>query len=183
MPKHFYLPEIKCLSGLIFLCICLLCSCGGNKANPFPSEFKEFTEDEKIQWLTENLPADSVARIICNNSSGLDSVIYINDFSVFVSNLYSKYDAENKDKFGEELNRYAASMPSQYKMKLYMLASQDNPRQLGYRYAEDCDANKTEPAAIEADLAALKTICGSNPGFYTGFINGVNAYKTTQKIR
>lgn len=157
-------------------------SCGTIENLRLPEEFFTLKEEEKIDWLRINLTPDSVARLICNNASDLDTLMRIEDIGATLRILYTQYNDSDRYVFGNEVNRHSAALPSQNKMKLYKRAQRENPRRFGYMYGKDCCLNQTDTISVASDLRALKEICDNEDSYFQLFREGmVTAVKIIQK--
>ena len=154
-----------------------LFSCGKGASYNLPSGYESMSDSAKVAWMMEKYPADSVAHFLCRDAASLDSVFKIKDFSQAVVMVYTRYDEENKTKFGTELNEFCGSLPPKYKMRIYYKGSGGAGRRLGYSMAEDylkSDSREIN-SELKADYEALKEICPDDRKFIKEFYEGAES--------
>ena len=162
---------------LILFFIFMSSSCSVSRENSLPKDFKSFSDNEKINWLIMTLSPDSIARFICDSEIKTDTIKLLSNFSESIRKIYNQYNDSSKIVFGLSLNEYAASLPAISKMQLYKIAAIDNPRQLGYLYAEDCRKNKVAEEKIIKELSALQRICANDSDYFFNFLKGMQVSK------
>ena len=171
MFKHF---TLRVFAILFFISLFFACHHGGNLN--LPKDFSSYSDSMKVEWLTKKFIPDSVARLLCNDAARIDTTLAIKDFNLAVGYAYSGYDDSQREAFANNLNEYAFSLPSQYKMRIYYIGAKGNGRNLGYVYAADMlhTNGNIEKETFQKDVEALKSICSDNPGFVDDFVRGIN---------
>lgn len=133
-----------------------------------------------MQYMMENVSPDSVARFICDASLGKIEGVKIDTLSMAALYAYETYKDDDLQSFQTAFDGYADNLPLADKMRLRKLAASDNPDALGYQlgleYVNDIRTGKKQGKDVEAEIAALKTLCEASPEdsltfkrFMTGF--------------
>lgn len=180
MKKITSLLSIPLLAGA-----CALSSCGGGSKDQgeLPGNFNQLTDTEKTAFVMEHATPDSVARFICDAALGRVKGVTLTNMNEAVLYAYEHYRADKLDAFSAEFNDYPANQPLVDKMRLYLMAGQEDPQGLGYKlgleYVSQIRDRHMTADEVENEIKALKKACGSDLSTYERFITG---FKTVLQI-
>lgn len=154
----------------------LIASCSGNgDSTNLPANFKSLSDNDKMEYLMENLPPDSVARYIANASMGK---IYNSRIELQPSMMYAyeHYSEDDLVLFQEALNDYEDSLPLHEKVRFSKLSGIDDPDifsyELGLAYVGYIRENGLDTQGVAEELRKLRTECAADPDFYKRFMKG-----------
>lgn len=159
------------LAGLLFAC--------GNKTGnglDLPSDFNNRSDAEKVSYLMEAVSPDSVGVILVKASLGEFDNLKIDTFATATLYAYEHYKDEKLTQFSNGLDNYKESLPLDKKMLIYKMAGEEDPTGLGYRlgleYVGRIRENNFSVKDVDAELAAFKKACASDPDTYRRFVKG-----------
>jgi len=170
--------------NLLIYCLYLLISglslssCGGKDkdARVFPSDFNQLSDAQKTAYVMERVSPDSTARFICDAALGRVKGVKLSNMNEAVLYAYENYRADNLNSFSAEFNDYPARQPLVDKMKIYLLAGQEDPQGLGYKlgleYVSQIRDKKMNADEVEKEIKALKKACGNDDATYQRFLTG-----------
>lgn len=161
------------------LCLAFVaCSGNGNKNNADNLPADNLCDTAKVAFMVQRATPDSVARFICNTAIGLNKGVSLKSLQAAVLYAYEKYKDEDLQKFSEEFDFYAASLPLAQKMQVLSQAALADPDGLGYKmgleYAFQIQSNKLSLKQIDAEIQALKNACGKDSITYLRVLNGLS---------
>lgn len=171
------LPSLKSFTGWLFLVILITASGCSKKedASKLPDSFNSLSTPDKMEYLMSNMPADSVARVICDAALGklYNARIDLQDAIIYV---YEHYNEDDQVKFDLEYTNYIQQLPLHEKVRLTKIAGLEeiDPYSygLGLEYVGEIrEQHKTEKEITE-DLANLQKECKTDPDFYKRFMKG-----------
>lgn len=134
--------KLLILSFLLFIPWCFACSSANASDLNYPENFNSQTDSAKIDFIVSQLHPDTVAVIICDavlKGHGIDKPIEftLQDLNGAVLYAYTAYPDSCKVLFGEKLNSYAESLPTDQRMTLTYLAMENDPYRLGYKLGKE----------------------------------------------
>ncbi len=158
---------------LIFLVGCKGSSSGyGN----LPSDFQQRSDTQKIMYLVDNVPPDSVARFIC--AAAIDEVpgVTLDSLSTVTLYAYNHYKGKDLEAFQNAFDEFPESLPLAQKMKLLFKASLNDPIQLGYQlgleYTSQIREQHKSVSDVEREIKEFRKACGSDVDTYNRFLQG-----------
>lgn len=164
----------------------LLAACGGKserQAGNLPDDFAALSDGAKVEYMMQQVGADSVARFICNAALGKVDGVRIDTLAIAAAYAYEHYNDSALIVFSQEFDDFSANLPLNEKMKIYSMAGNVNPHGLGYElgleYVTHIRENRMTVEDIRAELAAFKEACGADSTTYTRFIKG---FQTVLKV-
>lgn len=165
---------IKLLFISLVAGVCLM-SCSKSDGVNLPSNFKSLSTEDKMEYLMAEMPADSVARFICNSAMGK---IYNSriELQPAMSYAYEHYSEEDQVKFEMEMANYESELPLHEKVKFSKLAALEDPDmysyELGLQYVSSIREENKTIEQVSDELAKLRKECQSDPDFYKRFMKG-----------
>lgn len=169
--------KTKCFAAAVVLFLIALSGCNGGGGNSrYPSEFATMSDADKVAYLMERVPADSVARFVCDASLGRIKGVKIDTLAMATLYAYENYRDTALTRFSNEYDRYVEMQPLADRMRLYALAGQVDPQGLGYElglsYVGQIRSKEMTVAQVEEELKALKEACKDDTATYTRFMTG-----------
>lgn len=180
---HHYREMKKTISAA--LVALALCACGRGSGNglDLPKDFDSRGDAAKVEYLMEAVSPDSVAVLIIKASLGEIPNLKIDTLSVATLYAYENYKDEKLTQFSNAFDNYQTSLPLDKKMLVYKKAGEEDPAGLGYRlgleYVGKIRENNISVKDIDAELAAFRKACGSDPDTYRRFVKG---FKTALEV-
>ncbi len=164
---------------LIIMALVLLipaCSKERKDGNNFPDDFNKMSDQGKVAYMMQHVSADSVARFIIYASLGKIEGISIDTLNNATLAAYESYTDTALQTFSWEFDRLSEELPLSEKMKLRMLAGEENPQglglTLGLEYMNQVRVRGMTAEDVLAELRELKRACSENPDVYARFIIG-----------
>lgn len=152
------------------------CSGNGNDTNSFPEDFNSLSDEQKVAYIMENAPADSVARFIIYASLGKIEGVRIDTLNNATLKAYETYTDTALQTFSWEFDRIAEELPLPDKMKLRALVGAEDPQglglTLGLEYMNQIRVKGMTANDVLAELRELKNACKDEPDIYARFIIG-----------
>lgn len=152
------------------------CSGNGNDNNSFPEDFNSLTDEQKVAYMMENAPADSVARFIIYASLGKIKGVRIDTLNNATLKAYETYTDTALQTFSWEFDRIAEELPLPDKMKLRALVGAEDPQglglTLGLEYMNQIRVKGMTANDVLAELRELKNACKDDQDIYARFIIG-----------
>lgn len=169
--------------GLIAAAGCLLTTvsaCGGaGSENGFPENFDKIGDAGRIAFMMERVPADSVARFICDAALGKIEGARIDSLATATLYPYEHYRDSDLASYANAYDTYSQALPLPEKMRLYAMAGQVNPQQMGYQlgaeYINNIRNRKMSVNEISAEITEFKKACGADHDTYRRFVKGLKA--------
>lgn len=167
------------LAAMGYLAV-VLTGCGSNGSeNGFPENFDKIGDAGRIAFMMERVPADSVARFICDAALGKIEGARIDSLATATLYPYEHYRDADLASYANAYDTYSQSLPLPEKMRLYGMAAQVNPQQMGYQlgveYINNIRSRKMSVQDISAEIAEFKKACKSDPDTYRRFVKGLKA--------
>lgn len=168
----------KTIPLLIVLLLTLVTACGGkgNKGGNFPDEFATMTDQQKVAYMMEHVPADSVARFIIYASLGKIDGVRIDTINIATLTAYENYTDTALQSFSWEFDRLSEELPLADKMRLRALVGQEDPQglglTLGLEYMNQIRVKEMTAAEVKKELQQLKKACSGDPDTYARFLIG-----------
>lgn len=164
--------KLLLLSALIVL---TGASCSNNKDAKLPDNFKTLSTDDQMAYLMTVIPADSVARFICDAAMGKLYNARI-ELQPALSYAYEKYGEDDLVKFQMALEQYQDQLPLHEKVRINKLLGVEDFDQysydLGLSYVGAIRVEQKTVAQINEELEKLKKECKADPDFYKRFMKG-----------
>lgn len=152
------------------------CSKGSDSSNSFPDDFNSLTDGQKVAYMMENAPADSVARFIIYAALGKIDGVRIDTLNNATLQAYENYTDTALQSFSWEFDRLAEELPLPEKMKLRSLVGTEDPQglglTLGLEYMNQIRVKDMNASQVIKELKELKRACSDNPDLYARFIIG-----------
>lgn len=163
---------------IVMTLIILIPACGGKgeEGNGFPEGFQSLSDEQKVTYMMQHVPADSVARFIINASLGKVEGITIDTINNATLKAYEAYSDTALQSFSWEFDRIAEELPLHDKMKLRALVGTEDPQglglTLGLEYMNQIRVKGMTAEQVMDELVALKKACADDPDVYARFIIG-----------
>ncbi|MCH5214823.1 MAG: hypothetical protein J1E97_06475 [Muribaculaceae bacterium] len=181
---RFALPK-----GLLPICmvvwvLLLLGACSKNDGirNNIPANFNSLSTEDKMDFLMERMPPDSVARFICDAAMGKVYNARI-ELQPARDYAYSHYKVDDIERFEMECINYENSLPLHEKVKFFQLAATDDPDryayELGLSYVGTIREAEMSVKDVQEELDNLRKECKYNKEFYKRFMTG---FKTALSV-
>lgn len=152
------------------------CSGKGGDHNDFPKDFNSFSDQQKVAYMMDHAPADSVARFIIYASLGKIEGIRIDTINNATLTAYENYKDTALQTFSWEFDRLSEELPLPDKMKLRSLVGAEDPQglglTLGLEYLNQIRVKGMTAKDVLAELNELKKACADDPDLYARFIIG-----------
>lgn len=160
------------LSAIILFCA----ACSGKGKGNFPSDFESISDAARIDYMMKHAAPDSVARFLIDVSLGHVEGARIDTLPNAVLYCYEHYKDEDLASFSNQFDLYTQSLPLPDRMKIYSLAGQIDPQQLGYQlgleYVGTIRSRKMTPDQVSEEIKEFKKACGSDTATYRRFVQG-----------
>ena len=156
----------------------MLAACGGKKkdANAFPEGFDAFTDGQKVTYMMQHVPADSVARFIIYASLGKIEGVRIDTLNNATLKAYEAYRDTALQSFSWEFDRVAEELPLHDKMRLRVLVGAEDPQglglTLGLEYLNQIRVKGMNADQVLEELKELKKASKDSPDVYARFLIG-----------
>lgn len=152
-----------------------LASCSNNKSNNLPNNFNSLSNEDKMEFLMQEMPADSVANFICNIAMGKVHNARI-ELNPALQQAYEKYNEADLVKFQMALAQYQQVLPLHEQIRLTKLIGMEDIDQysydLGLSYVGTIRSEQKDIKTISEELKKLQKECKSDPEFYVRFMKG-----------
>lgn len=168
----------KLIPGIAMALIFLSSACGGKQgeAAAFPDGFASLSDEQKVVYLMEHAPADSVARFIIYASLGKIDGVRIDTLNNATLKAYETYTDTALQSFSWEFDRVAESLPLHDKMRLRALVGSEDPQglglTLGLEYMNQIRVKGMTADEVMAELKELKRASADDPDMYARFLIG-----------
>lgn len=160
------------------LFIILLSACGNkNKSSDiYPDNFTKIGDVGRVKYMMERVTPDSLARFVIDGALGRNEGAPIDSLDIATLYIYEHLQGDALDSFSIGYDSYVESLPLDEKMKIYMLASSEDPQKLGYHlgleYVGSIRIDNKNADQVEKELKAFKKACGSDTATYRRFLIG-----------
>ncbi len=175
-------------TGVSFLSVSaalLLLACGAKNHPDFPNNFDKIGDAGRIAYVMKTESPDSVARFICDAALGRIEGAKIDTLATATLYPYEHYKDEDLATFANAFDSYSQSQPLPDKMRLYAMAGQINPQQLGYQlgveYINNIRNRKMTPDEIDVEIKELRKACSKDPETYRRFVKGFKVALTMEQ--
>lgn len=173
--RRLFRHSLSALGVLMLASLIALGGCRGKNGNGLPENFKNLSSEDKMEYLMQNLPPDSVARYISDAAMGKVYGSRI-ELQRAMAYGYQHYDEDNLVIFQEALNDYEAGLPLNEKVRYNKLTAVEEADmfsyELGLEYVSQIREEKKDAATIKEELNALAKECRTDPDFYKRFMKG-----------
>ena len=156
----------------------LVAACGGKngEGKGFPDGFQALSDEQKVVYMMQHVPADSVARFIIYASLGKVEGVRIDTLNNATLKAYETYMDTALQSFSWEFDRVAEELPLHDKMRLRALVGSEDPQglglTLGLEYMNQIRVKGMTAEQVLAELSELKKACADDPDTYARFIIG-----------
>lgn len=156
----------------------LVAACGGKQkdTNAFPEGFASLSDEQKVLYMMEHAPADSVARFIIYAALGKVDGVRIDTLNNATLKAYETYTDTALQSFSWEFDRVAEELPLHDKMRLRALVGAEDPQglglTLGLEYMNQIRVKDMSADEVVAELQALKKASADDPDLYARFLIG-----------
>lgn len=188
MHKEFCRSKSKIVSkvaGCVTICLVIAVmalisvSCKKNKGEAdgsFPANFNSLPDTTQVAYMMKKVPADSLARFICNASLGKVPGAMIDSLGIATNYAYDHLAGEDLDSFSIAYDSHVESLPLPEKMKIYVLGGTENPQGLGYElgleYMQSIRDRNMTVEDVDNEIAEFKKACGEDTDLYERFLTG-----------
>ncbi|MDE6291928.1 MAG: hypothetical protein K2M16_10395 [Muribaculaceae bacterium] len=168
----------KLLPAVAMVLILLIPACGGKKGetSAFPDGFASLSDEQKVVYMMEHVPADSVARFIIYASLGKIEGVRIDTLNNASLKAYETYTDTALQSFSWEFDRVAEELPLHDKMRLRSLVGAEDPQglglTLGLEYMNQIRVKGMSADDVVAELQELKRASADDPDMYARFLIG-----------
>ena len=168
----------KPIPGIAMALFLLSYACGGKQAEAgaFPDGFARLSDEQKVVYMMEHAPADSVARFIIFASLGKIDGVRIDTLNNATLKAYETYTDTALQSFSWEFDRVAESLPLHDKMRLRALVGSEDPQglglTLGLEYMNQIRVKGMTADEVLAELKELKRASSDDPDMYARFLIG-----------
>lgn len=169
----------------VIMMMAAVVSCGRKTESEgqLPTDFSAMGDQQKVAWMMQHVPADSVARFICDASLGKIEGIKIDTLAMATLYAYEHYRESDLAMFSDAYDNRVAELSLPDKMKMYAMAGEIDPQALGYElgleYVGSIRDNHKSADEVTEELKAFKTACGEDTTTYRRFIIG---FKTVLRV-
>lgn len=166
------------LPAAIMAVVLLIPACGGKHADEgvFPQGFASLSDEQKVVYMMEHVPADSVARFIIFASLGRIEGVKIDTLNNATLKAYETYTDTALQSFSWEFDRISEELPLHDKMRLRALVGSEDPQglglTLGLEYMNQIRVKGMTADEVEEELKALKKASADDPDMYARFLIG-----------
>lgn len=166
------------LPAAIMAVVLLIPACGGKHADEgdFPQGFASLSDEQKVVYMMEHAPADSVARFIIFASLGRIEGVKIDTLNNATLKAYETYTDTALQSFSWEFDRISEELPLHDKMRLRALVGSEDPQglglTLGLEYMNQIRVKGMTADEVEEELKALKKASVDDPDMYARFLIG-----------
>ncbi len=163
---------------VVMTLIILVPACGGKNADAsaFPEGFASLSDEQKVVYMMEHAPADSVARFIIYASLGKIEGVRIDTLNNATLKAYESYTDTALQTFSWEFDRIAEELPLHDKMRLRALVGSEDPQglglTLGLEYMNQIRVKGLTADEVMAELKELKAASSDDPDMYARFLIG-----------
>lgn len=151
-------------------------SCSGKGNGNFPSDFESIGDAARIEYMMKHVEPDSVARFLVDVSLGRVEGARIDTLPTAVLYCYEHYKDDDLASFSNQFDIYTQSLPLPERMKIYSLAGQIDPQQLGYQlgleYVNTIRNRKMTPDQVAEEIKEFKKACATDTATYRRFVQG-----------
>ena len=158
--------------------ILIIPACGGKKGGNslFPDGFASLSDEQKVAYMMEHVPADSVARFIIYASLGKIEGIRIDTLNNATLKAYETYTDTALQSFSWEFDRVSEELPLHDKMRLRSLVGSEDPQglglTLGLEYMNQIRVKDMTADEVMTELKELKRASADDPDTYARFLIG-----------
>lgn len=163
--------------AICFVCV-LLSGCSKEKTADLPNNFNNLSNDQKMEYLMDKLPPDSVAVFVCDVAMGkvYDSRIELGEAMTYA---YTHYDQDQVVAFDDAMANYQSKLPLHEQVKFTKLSDLIDPEmysyELGLKYVGVIREEELDVKQAKEQVDLLMKECKSDPDFYKRFIKGFKA--------
>ena len=163
---------------LIMTALLLTAACGGkgNNSDGFPENFSTLSDEQKVTYMMEHAPSDSVARFIIYAALGKVPGIHIDSLNIATLKAYETYTDTALQTFSWEFDRVSEELPLHDKMRLRAIIGTEDPQglglTLGLEYLNQIRVKGMTADEVTAELDSLKKACKDSPDEYARFLIG-----------
>lgn len=158
------------------LAMTVACGKKGSGEGNFPEGFNSKSDTQKVAYMMEQAPADSVARFIIYASLGKIPDARIDSISIATLYAYENYTDTALQAFSLEFDRLSEELPIYDKMKLRTLVGAEDPQRLGLtlglEYMNQIRIKEMSVDEVKKELAQFKKACADDPDLYARFLIG-----------
>ena len=168
----------KTIPVLLMLLLFLIPACNGNGDNKgnFPDDFNSLSDKQKVTYMMQHVPADSVARFIIYAALGKVDGVRIDTLNNATLMAYESYSDTALQSFSWEFDRLSEELPLHDKRRLRMLVGSEDPQRLGLtlglEYMNQIRIKEMTASRVAQELEAFKKACVDDPDVYARFIIG-----------
>lgn len=153
------------------------CGRGGNgNGDGLPENFDKMSDNQRVAALMKIISPDSLAHLLVDASLGRMEGVRIDTLAMATLYAYEQYHGEDLNKFSQEFDDYCQSQSLADKMRLYAMTGKVDPQQMGFQlgleYVGYIRDHKVSEKEIDAEIAAFKKACTSDPETYKRFLTG-----------
>lgn len=163
--------QVSLFAVLMFI----FCACSKGDGSKLPDNFKNLSTVDQMEYLMASLPADSVARFICDAAMGKVYNARI-ELQPALTYAYEKYGEDDLVAFQMALVQYQEGLPLNEQVRLTKLLGIEDLDQYGYdlglSYVGTIRVEHKNIQQISEELARLQKECKSDPDFYKRFMKG-----------
>lgn len=158
--------------------IILIPACGGKTADTsaLPDGFASLSDEQKVVYMMEHAPADSVARFIILASLGKIDGVRIDTLNNATLKAYETYTDTALQAFSWEFDRVTEELPLHDKMRLRALVGSEDPQglglTLGLEYMNQIRVKGMTADDVLTELQELKRASSDDPDMYARFLIG-----------
>lgn len=163
---------------IVMALIILIPACGGkgDDGKAFPDGFAFLSDEQKVMYMMEHVPADSVARFIIYASLGRIEGVKIDTLNNATLKAYETYTDTALQTFSWEFDRVSEELPLHDKMRLRALVGSEDPQglglTLGLEYMNQIRVKGMTADEVMTELKELKKASADDPDMYARFLIG-----------
>ena len=168
----------KLIPVIVMALIFLIPACGGktDDNSAFPEGFASLSDGQKVAYMMEHVPADSVARFIIFASLGKIEGVRIDTLNNATLKSYETYTDTALQSFSWEFDRVSEELSLHDKMRLRALVGSEDPQglglTLGLEYMNQIRVKGMSADEVMDELRALKRASTDDPDMYARFLIG-----------
>ena len=158
--------------------VILIPACGGKGGDngEFPEGFSSLSDEQKVVYMMEHVPADSVARFIIYASLGKIEGVRIDTLNNATLKAYETYTDTALQTFSWEFDRISEELSLHDKMRLRALVGSEDPQglglTLGLEYLNQIRVKGMSADDVMTELKELKKASANDPDTYARFLIG-----------
>lgn len=163
------------LKSLLAALLILVAGCSRGDGGKLPDNFKTLSTDDQMEYLMATIPADSVARFICDAAMGkvYNARVELQPALLYA---YEKYEEEDLVSFQKALEQYQDELPLHERVRITKLLGIEDLDQYGYdlglSYVGTIRVEQKSIDQINSELTRLQKECQTDPDFYARFMKG-----------